>query len=648
MVRTDDTMLSSSLDENDVPAKAVRWSTTIANSSQMSALSCSSLFRDDDNTTSHRGSSSQLNSESSGTGNRWEGMGEMSQSSMLSAYAGSEQAPANGRRVPMKNGSKSFADAPSRTRRGRRRSITSEIPEGEEVTNADLDHSPRSRRLSTSMLGWNETMPRSPRRKSTSMLENLHFKMEQEKREGRPDLYRSRSLTSVTTGMSMFSTFELIEIESTGWVRQTRLWCGKVVEAPISQLAIVLLILLNGLLLGVATFDFVTDDPDVQQGFTVVDRIFLYIFTLEMLLQLAYRGKSYFQDGWMIFDFIVVVSSWSLESLQIMRALRVFRAMRLVTRVGPMKDLVTAIGAVMPRIYAIGLLLLLIFYIFAVLFTQLFSDLELSENYFGSLDVSLFTCMQLMTMEWAELSREVMAYKPWAAIPLVSFISITGFIIFNLVIAVVCDAVSLVDEQARAEKEAEEKMRAGESQEAPSKSAKQRISELTDQVVQMRSQNMQLKDAVTVLSQEWQHQFRKMQELQEFYRAHFERQGIPIDDIPGKASLSPRLDEKAGASIISDSKLKNEECNSDVDGTENIAKKVNAYTARFSKYRDPSPPVDNGVEVALRPSSQDDAFGDSVSQVSSASSEFAPLSVFTGSKIKRLSSRYDMWGNEVP
>lgn len=46
------------------------------------------------------------------------------------------------------------------------------------------------------------------------------------------------------------------------------------------------------------------------------------------------------QDGWLIFDTIIVVSSWSMEEVQIVRAFRIFRALRLITRIQVMQNLI--------------------------------------------------------------------------------------------------------------------------------------------------------------------------------------------------------------------------------------------------------------------------------------------------------------------
>ncbi|KAI2501662.1 hypothetical protein MHU86_12786 [Fragilaria crotonensis] len=236
-----------------------------------------------------------------------------------------------------------------------------------------------------------------------------------------------------------------------------RLTCGKIVNNEIVQVSMVVLIIINAAVMGVATFDFVTDDPATEELFENIDKGFLIIYTVELGMQFIYFGWQLVRDPWLLFDLVVVVASWGLDmksdvggQFQIIRAFRIFRAFRLITRIKVLRDLVAAIGEVIPRMTAIAMLLVLIFYIFAVLFTELFKDLVLSQPYFTSLDLSLFTCYEMMTLEWASIAREVMAQRTWAWIPFLAFVMITGFMVFNLIIAVICDAVSIVDQVARA------------------------------------------------------------------------------------------------------------------------------------------------------------------------------------------------------
>ena len=238
-------------------------------------------------------------------------------------------------------------------------------------------------------------------------------------------------------------------------VRQFRVKCGQFVNHNYVQLIIVFLIAINAAMMGIATFDFVSQDPYVSSIFETTDQVFLIIFTVELILQLIYRGPSLFLDGWLVFDFVIILVSWSFSSVQIIRAFRIFRALRLVTRIKVMKNLVLAVFGVMPRMAAIGLLLVLVFYIFAVMFTQLFKDLHKNgvtdEDYFSRLDWTLFTLFQIMTLDaWADIARQVIEEIKWAWLPFLIFVTISGFIVVNLIIAVICDAISALHEDEKA------------------------------------------------------------------------------------------------------------------------------------------------------------------------------------------------------
>jgi hypothetical protein len=225
--------------------------------------------------------------------------------------------------------------------------------------------------------------------------------------------------------------------------------CGRIVNDDRVQLGIVFLIVLNAIMMGIGTFDFVTDDPDRNQAWETTDKVFLLIFTVELAMQLVYHGVRLFADAWLFFDFFIIVLSWSLESLQIIRAFRIFRAFRLVTRLTILKNLVVALFAVAPSMSAIIALLVLILYIYAVMCTVLFKDLYeqgvTDQNYFGRLDSSLFTLFQMMTLEWAEIVRQVMEKYYWAWLVFSTFLVITSLILYSLVIAVVCDAVKYTE-----------------------------------------------------------------------------------------------------------------------------------------------------------------------------------------------------------
>jgi hypothetical protein len=158
-----------------------------------------------------------------------------------------------------------------------------------------------------------------------------------------------------------------------GTLGKFRKFCGDLINHVMVQHAIIVLICINALMMGIATFDFVENDEHVNRGFEIADTIFLIAFTIESAMQLTYHGPNLFKDGWLVFDFTVVVLSWSLESFQIVRAFRIFRTLRLVARLESLRKIVSALGNVIPSLTAVLFLLILIMYIFgkfSVTFTR--------------------------------------------------------------------------------------------------------------------------------------------------------------------------------------------------------------------------------------------------------------------------------------
>jgi hypothetical protein len=175
---------------------------------------------------------------------------------------------------------------------------------------------------------------------------------------------------------------------------------------------ILALIVTNAIMMGVATFPFVKDNPDVSAKFELIDEIFLIVFSIEAAIQLTYHGLALLKDPWLVFDLTVVALSWALEGVKGFRAFRIFRALRLIARIDVMRNLITALVSVLPNLTGILLLLFLVFYIFSVLFTVLYKDVSdeypRKQQYFVALPETFFTLFQMMTLvSRAFLSRQI-------------------------------------------------------------------------------------------------------------------------------------------------------------------------------------------------------------------------------------------------
>jgi hypothetical protein len=177
---------------------------------------------------------------------------------------------------------------------------------------------------------------------------------------------------------------------------------GKVIEHKYFDSTMLACIVVNAILMGAEPSRFVTENSRIQQLLDFFDLVFLSMFTLEVSVQLLYRGFSFFRDKWLIFDLVIISLSWNLNHISVFRAFRIFRAIRLIGRVGALRDLTEAMVSVMPRMLTIGGFLFLIMCIFAVLLTTLFrtayQDGFTDEDYFSRLDLTFFTLFQMITM----------------------------------------------------------------------------------------------------------------------------------------------------------------------------------------------------------------------------------------------------------
>lgn len=272
-----------------------------------------------------------------------------------------------------------------------------------------------------------------------------HLQQSKQKHTPRPSVHLSRRISRFSTNQLQWNNF--------------RRKVYKIVNNQYVQQLILLLIITNSITMGIGTFDFVTENEEIQQLFEIIDKGFLIIFTIELVFQFVAEGFKFFVDGWLILDFIVVMISWASDltngaNLQVIRAFRIFRALRLVTRVKMMRDLVTALLSTLPDMSAVIFLMSILLYIFAVMFTSLYKNLSEDENIdesvrhsFSSLTVSLFTLIQLMTMDgWSNVCREIMIAEPLAWIPIITFLIMSAFVGMNLVIAIICGAVNQLDE----------------------------------------------------------------------------------------------------------------------------------------------------------------------------------------------------------
>jgi len=227
-----------------------------------------------------------------------------------------------------------------------------------------------------------------------------------------------------------------------------------VIESSRFQNAIMAVIVINAIVIGMETSPLLTERFGVL--LSAIDAIAIGIFVVEILLKLIVYRMRFFKNGWNIFDFVIVAVALvpTGGSLSVLRALRILRALRLISAMPKMRKVVQGLFAAIPSMGTVIILLGLVFYIAAVMATKLFGGAF--PEWFGSIGSSLYSLFQIMTLEsWSMgIVRPIMEVYPWAWAFFVPFVLVTSFVVLNLFIAIIVNAMhEEADEEQAAQRD---------------------------------------------------------------------------------------------------------------------------------------------------------------------------------------------------
>ena len=174
-----------------------------------------------------------------------------------------------------------------------------------------------------------------------------------------------------------------------------------------------------------------------------LDKICLLIFVVELALKLvAYRFR-FFTNCWNIFDALVVAVSLVPTGgpLTVLRALRIFRVLRVISTAPRLRRVVEGFITALPGMASVFLLMAIIFYIGSVTSTKLFG--ASFPEWFGTLGQSAYSLFQIMTLEsWSMgIVRPVMEVYPYAWVFFVPFIVVTTFAVVNLLVGLIVNSM---------------------------------------------------------------------------------------------------------------------------------------------------------------------------------------------------------------
>lgn len=218
----------------------------------------------------------------------------------------------------------------------------------------------------------------------------------------------------------------------------------------------VIVILLAALTIGAKTFELPNALVETLQW---LDACILLFFLVEIVIKFfSYRNKlNFFKSGWNLFDAAIVIGSLipaAGQGILIARLLRVFRVLRLVSAIPQLKLLINALIKAIPKMGYIAVLMFIIFYIYAVIGSLVFSDIN--DILWGDVSISMLTLFRIATFEdWTDVMYETMAVYPISWIYYLTFIFLTAFVFLNMMIGVVIETMTAEHAIAEQDKESE-------------------------------------------------------------------------------------------------------------------------------------------------------------------------------------------------
>lgn len=270
----------------------------------------------------------------------------------------------------------------------------------------------------------------------------------------------------------------------------------KLAENHVFELFIIAVILLNSVLIGVETY---TENATIK----IIQQIILYIFTFEIAVRFiaADNIKSFFKDGWNVFDLTLVLLGYIPETMfanasmmMALRVLRVFRILRLLRAAKEVKLIVTVLIKSTTSMFYNLILFLIFVYLYAIAGVSMFKlpdpatlNAEQKAKYeqlmevaphspsnspdpFGDLGEAVFTLFRSLTGEdWTDLRYNSITASNMGLIKVnsavittyhVSWFCLAAFLLLNLVTGAVINNYQLaIDEQKeeKNDKEADEK-----------------------------------------------------------------------------------------------------------------------------------------------------------------------------------------------
>ncbi|MCS7007367.1 MAG: ion transporter [Gaiellaceae bacterium] len=227
---------------------------------------------------------------------------------------------------------------------------------------------------------------------------------------------------------------------------------ARLVDSGAFTAAVVGTIAANAVVLGLQTYEGIV--RRFGDWLELANALCLGIFLLELGLRVASywpRPLGFFRSGWNVFDFVVILSVFLpgvSQSTTTLRLLRLLRVVRLVRVLPELRVLLLGVWRSIPPLASIAAVTAMILFVYGMVGWIWFGD-ELPRQW-GDIGRAMLTLFVMLTLEnFPQYMDAAMDVEPWAWVYYVSFILVAAFIVLNVLIGIVLNAMEEARELER-------------------------------------------------------------------------------------------------------------------------------------------------------------------------------------------------------
>jgi voltage-gated sodium channel len=229
--------------------------------------------------------------------------------------------------------------------------------------------------------------------------------------------------------------------------------CARIADSGRFQGFIFGVIVANAIVLGLETYDAI--DREVGTLLAVLNDVCLGIFVVELAIRITgfgNRPQDFFRDGWNVFDFVVITAAFApglRQNATLLRLVRLLRIVRIISVLPEVRVLIRGMVRSLPPIGSMAVLAVLLIYLYGMVGWILFHSED--PDRWGNIGDAMLNLFVMLTLEqWPIFLREGMEIHPWSWVYFVSYVLLGGFLLINILIAIVINAMEGARREERA------------------------------------------------------------------------------------------------------------------------------------------------------------------------------------------------------